>query len=117
MFTASVWLLDIISYYFACFSRVNRNKPLAIICSYCDGAFAVAAFFGIVCSYFFAFAVIFRPCASFLEGAFAAMFFAFAISPLLLHSFAFAFFFGVRSLCVGKMSQFSDFCLQLVYGY
>ena len=62
-------------------------------------------------------AVFFGPCAAFLEGAFAAMFFAFAISPLLLHSFAFAFFFGIRSLCVGKMSQFSDFCLQLVYGY
>jgi len=42
-------------------------------------------FFGIICSYFFAFAVIFGPCASFLEGAFAAMFFAVAVSFLRLH--------------------------------
>ena len=77
------------------------------------------------CSFFFGtFAAIFLHLQFFLDHVhhfwkepLQLCFFAFAISPLLLHSFAFAFFFGVRSLCVGKMSQFSDFCLQLVYGY
>ena len=57
LFTASVWLLEFIWYYFGCLSLVTKNQLLAIICSYFFGALAAISF--CICSFFFAIAFLF----------------------------------------------------------
>ena len=88
LFTASVWLLDIISCNFGWLLLVPTNKPLVITCSYSVWAFAAIflhlQFFWTMCSIFGKSICSYVFCSFFLH----------------LHFFAFAFFFGVWSMCV-----------------